>query len=398
MKKYSVEESMSIIKRGTIDLVSEEELVKKLKKKKPLRIKLGLDPTAPDLHFGHAVVLNKLREFQNLGHKVVLIIGDFTAKIGDPSGRSKLRPPLSASDIKSNLKTYIEQASKVLNMNDVELCYNSKWLSNMNFEEIIKLCTQSTVARMLERDDFKKRYAEGNPISIHEFLYPLMQGDDSVAIQADVELGGTDQIFNLLMGRDLQRASDQEPQVVLTMPLLVGTDGVQKMSKSYGNYIGITETPNDMYGKIMSISDELMWDYYKLLSEKSIEEIKAMEGSVVNGELHPMKAKEDLAIEIVTRFHDESSAISAKGNFKQVFSKRENPDDMELIKTQEVNLVNILNDNNLVSSKTDARRLIKQGAVQIDGNKISDIDYVFEGKKEHIIKCGKRRFAKIKII
>ena len=268
MKKLSVEEQLSVIKRGAVDLVSEEELVAKLKKGRPLRVKLGFDPTAPDLHLGHTVVMQKLHQFQELGHQVVFLIGDFTSRIGDPSGRSAARPPLTEAEIKVNLKTYVEQAGKILDPDRIELVYNSQWLGAMSFMDVVKLAQHYTVARMMEREDFKTRFQAGDPLGVHEFLYPLMQGYDSVAVKADVELGGTDQIFNLLVGRDLQRAYGQEPQVVVTMPLLVGTDGVQKMSKSYGNYVGVSDSPREMFGKLMSISDDLMWTYYDLLSDR----------------------------------------------------------------------------------------------------------------------------------
>ena len=323
-----IDKQLEIIKRGAVDLVNEAELIEKLKKGRPLRIKAGFDPTSPDLHLGHTVLMQKLAQFQELGHTIVFIIGDFTSKIGDPSGRSATRPPLSDSEISANLKTYVEQASKILDMEKVELRYNSEWLAKMNFADVLKLASQYTVARMMEREDFKNRFAAGNPLGIHEFLYPLMQGHDSVAIKADVELGGTDQIFNLLMGRDLQREAKQEPQVVLTMPLLVGTDGVQKMSKSYGNYIGITDSPREMFGKIMSISDDLMWSYYELLSDLSLGEIKELKEELVVGKLHPKIAKENLAMEIIERFHSEEDAVSARDEFERVFAKKGRPDEI----------------------------------------------------------------------
>lgn len=394
-----IDKQLETIKRGSVDLVNEAELIEKLKKGRPLRIKAGFDPTSPDLHLGHTVLMQKLAQFQELGHTIVFIIGDFTSKIGDPSGRSATRPPLSDSEISANLKTYVEQASKILDMEKVELRYNSEWLAKMNFADVLKLASQYTVARMMEREDFKNRFAAGSPLGIHEFLYPLMQGHDSVAVKADVELGGTDQIFNLLMGRDLQREAKQEPQVVLTMPLLVGTDGVQKMSKSYGNYIGITDSPRDMFGKIMSISDDLMWSYYELLSDLSLNEIKELKEELVVGKLHPKIAKENLAMEIIERFHSEEDAVSARDEFERVFAKKGRPDEIEEIKistqNEKVFLVDLIVEAKLCPSKSEARRMISQHAVEVDEKKIDDIKNEISTKKNVMIKVGKRRFAKV---
>ena len=319
MKTKSIEEQLKLIKRGSVDLVGEDELVEKLKENRPLRIKAGFDPTAPDLHLGHTVVMQKLRQFQDLGHKVIFLMGDYTAMIGDPSGRDETRPTLSEDLIKKNAETYVSQASKVLDIEEAEVRFNSEWLGTMSGPDFLRLASKYTIARMIERDDFKKRYTEGHPIRIHEFIYPLLQGQDSVALEADVELGGTDQIFNLLVGRELQKEDGQKPQVVLTMPLLVGIDGVQKMSKSYGNYIGITDSPREIFGKVMSISDELMWNYYELLSDLSLDEIEEMKEELVIGKLHPKIVKENLAMELVARFHSEDDAKNARDEFENIF-------------------------------------------------------------------------------
>ncbi|RMH02320.1 MAG: tyrosine--tRNA ligase, partial [Aquificota bacterium] len=325
----SPEEQLRLIKKGTVEIVEEEELLKKLKEGRPLRVKAGFDPTAPDLHLGHTVLLQKLRLFQQLGHEVYFVIGDFTAMIGDPTGRSETRPPLSREQVLENAKTYEHQVFKVLDPQKTNIVFNSTWLSQLGTEGIIRLSAQYTVARMLERDDFSKRFKEGIPIYIHEFIYPLLQGYDSVFLRADVELGGTDQKFNLLVGRDLQRAYGQEPQVCITLPLLVGLDGVRKMSKSYGNYVGINEEPEQIFGKLMSISDELMWDYYTLLTDHTEEEIERFKK-----ELHPMEAKKQLAYQIVARFHGEEEAKRAKDFFERTFSQREFPEDATVIKVQ----------------------------------------------------------------
>lgn len=400
MKKISIEEQLKVIKRGSVELVNEESLIAKLKLGRPLRVKAGFDPTAPDLHLGHTVVMQKLRQFQELGHQVIFLIGDFTAQIGDPSGRSAARPPLSEKEIQVNLKTYIEQAGKILDADKIELRYNSEWLAKMNFMDVVKLASQYTVARMMEREDFKTRFQAGDPLGVHEFLYPLMQGYDSVAINADVELGGTDQIFNLLVGRDLQRSFKQEPQVVLTMPLLVGTDGVQKMSKSYGNYIGISETPRDIFGKVMSVSDDLMWTYYELLSDLTSEEIEKMKEEVVVGQLHPKLAKESLAMELVERFYYEDDAKNARAEFENVFAKKGLPDKIEEKKifTSEKTflLVDAIVETGMCKSKSEARRMIEQGAVEVENRRIADIaERISASEKAYLVKVGKRKFVNI---
>ena len=399
MKKFTVEEQLSVIKRGAVDLVSEEELVAKLEKGRPLRVKLGFDPTAPDLHLGHTVVMQKLHQFQELGHQVVFLIGDFTSRIGDPSGRSAARPPLTEAEIKVNLKTYVEQAGKILDPDRIELVYNSQWLGSMSFMDVVKLAQHYTVARMMEREDFKTRFQAGDPLGVHEFLYPLMQGYDSVAVKADVELGGTDQIFNLLVGRDLQRAYGQEPQVVVTMPLLVGTDGVQKMSKSYGNYVGVSDSPREMFGKLMSISDDLMWTYYDLLSDLSTKEIEELKIELVEGRLHPKIAKENLAMEIIERFHSESDAASARDEFERMFAKKGMPDDVEEKEIAAdgdlMPLVEVIFQAGLCKSKSDARRMIEQNAVEVDGARVGDVKAELSTKKTVLIKVGKRRFARV---
>jgi tyrosyl-tRNA synthetase len=396
-----IEQQLEIIKRGAVEVVSQEELVAKLKQGRPLRIKAGFDPTAPDLHLGHTVVMQKLKQFQDLGHTVVFLIGDFTARIGDPSGRSTARPPLSQEDVARNLKTYVEQAGKILDAAHIELRYNSEWLESMRFSEVVNLAGHYTVARMMEREDFKKRFAAGDPLGVHEFLYPLMQGYDSVAIEADVELGGTDQIFNLLVGRDLQRAFGKEPQVVLTMPLLVGTDGEQKMSKSYGNAIGIADAPREIFGKVMSISDALMWMYYELLSDLSLAEIEELKEQVMLGKLHPKLAKETLAMEIIERFHSEAEAVAARDEFERVFSRKQIPDEVAEIEiaapSAGIALVDVLVQANLCASKSDARRMIEQHAVEVDGAKATEITAKLSAGSKVLLKVGKRRFARVNI-
>ena len=390
---------MEVIKRGAVDFISEDEIVAKLKKGVPLRVKAGFDPTAPDLHLGHTVVMQKLKQFQDLGHKVIFLIGDFTARIGDPSGRDSTRPTLTKEAIKENARTYIEQAARVLDMEKAEVRYNSEWLDAMSVIEFAELGKKQTVARMLERDDFKKRMRESQDITLLEFYYPLMQAQDSVALKADVELGGTDQIFNLLMGRTIQKRSDQDSQVVLTMPLLIGTDGVQKMSKSYGNYIGINESPREIFGKVMSVSDELMWNYYELLSDLSLDEISRLKEKVVEGEIHPKLAKENLAIEIVARFHSAEAATDARDEFERMFAKKGRPDDIPTImidvEGEFFSLVDAIVSAKLCSSKSEARRMIKQGGVRVDDDRMSDIDAQLSTKKGVLIQVGKRRFARV---
>ncbi len=400
---YSPEEQLKIIKKGTIDIISEEELLEKLKEERPLIVKAGFDPTAPDLHLGHTVLLQKMRTFQQLGHTVYFIIGDFTAMIGDPSGRDKTRPPLTKEDVLKNAETYKEQVFKVLDPEKTIVVFNSEWLGSMSAEDLIKLTAKYTVARMLEREDFKKRFKENKPISIHEFIYPLLQAYDSVAIKSDVELGGSDQRFNLLIGRDIQKEYGiEKPQVAILLPLLVGTDGVRKMSKSYGNYIGITEPPEDMFGKIMSIPDELMWDYWELLTDLTVEEIEKMKKDVEEGKLHPMDVKKELGLYIVERFHGKDEAIKALEEFERVHSKKELPTDIPeveiLSETKEIPLFELVYKAGFAPSKKEAKRLIKQGAVKIDGEKFTDPYFNIDLSKEFVLQVGKRKFAKIKSV
>ena len=389
----SPEEQLDLIKEGTVEIIEEGELLNKLRRKNSLIVKAGFDPTAPDLHLGHTVLIQKLRQFQKLGHQVYFIIGDFTAMIGDPTGRSETRPPLSREEVLKNAETYKEQIFKILDPNKTNIVFNSSWLEKLGTKGIIELSAKYTVARMLERDDFNKRYKEGNPIYIHEFIYPLLQAYDSVAIRADVELGGTDQKFNLLVGRDIQREYGMEPQVCITLPLLVGTDGTRKMSKSYGNYIGITEDPNTMFGKIMSISDELMWEYYKLLTDLTIPEIEKLKK-----DMHPMEAKKKLAYYIVERFHSKESAEKAREFFERTFSKREFPEDAEeiFIENSNIDVVDLLIKIGAVNSKNEARRVIKGGGLKIEGEKVTDPKREITIDRELHIQVGKRRFFKVK--
>ena len=398
---YSPEEQLKIIKKGTIDIITEEELLEKLKEERPLIIKAGFDPTAPDLHLGHTVLLQKMRTFQQLGHTVYFIIGDFTAMIGDPSGRDKTRPPLTKEEVLKNAETYKEQVFKVLDPKKTIVVFNSEWLGDMTAEDLIRLTSRYTVARMLEREDFKNRFKENKPISIHEFIYPLLQAYDSVAIKADVELGGSDQRFNLLIGRDIQKEYGiEKPQVAILLPLLVGIDGVRKMSKSYGNYIGITDPPEDMFGKIMSIPDELMWEYWELLTDLTIEEIEKMKKDVEEGKIHPMDVKKELGLYIVERFHSKDEAIKALEEFERVHSKKELPTDIPeieiLSETKEIPLFELVYKAGFAPSKKEAKRLIKQGAVKIDGEKFTDPYFNVDLSKEFILQVGKRKFARIK--
>jgi len=395
----SPEEQLKLIKKGTIDIISEEELLEKLKEDRPLIVKAGFDPTAPDLHLGHTVLLQKMRTFQQLGHNVYFIIGDFTAMIGDPSGRDKTRPPLTKEQILKNAETYKEQVFKVLDPNKTIVVFNSEWLGDMSAEDLIKLTAKYTVARMLERDDFKKRFKENKPISIHEFIYPLLQAYDSVVLKADVELGGSDQRFNLLIGRDIQKEYGiEKPQVAILLPLLVGTDGIKKMSKSYGNYIGITEPPEEMFGKIMSIPDELMWEYWELLTDLTVEEIEKMKKDVEKGKLHPMDVKKELAMYIVERFHDKESAVKAKEEFERVHSKKQLPSDIEetVIEGEKIPLFELVYKVGFAPSKKEAKRLIKAGAVKIDGNKFTDPFFEVDLSEEFVLQVGKRKFIKVK--
>lgn len=397
------EVQLQIIKKGVLDIIEEGEFLEKLKEGRPLIVKAGFDPTAPDLHLGHTVLLQKLRTFQQLGHIVYFIIGDFTAMIGDPSGRDKTRPPLTKEQVLDNAKTYKEQVFKVLDPQKTVVVFNSEWLGDMSAQDLVKLTAKYTVARMLERDDFKKRFKDNIPISIHEFIYPLLQAYDSVAIKADVELGGSDQRFNLLIGRDIQREYGiEKPQVAILLPLLVGTDGIKKMSKSYGNYIGITEKPEDMFGKIMSISDELMWNYWELLTDMTLEEIDRLKQDVKDGKIHPMEVKKQLGLYIVERFHSKEDALKAKEHFEKVYSKREMPDDIPVVSVSSINLdvkkvelFELIYLLNLVPTKSEAKRLIRQGGVKIDGQKVDDLGFQLELDREYIIQAGKRKFIKL---
>jgi tyrosyl-tRNA synthetase len=391
-----IEKALAEIARGAEEIIPLDELRKKLESGKQLTVKLGMDPTAPDIHLGHTVILNKLRTFQKLGHRVVLIIGDFTASIGDPSGKNATRPQLSREKIVENAKTYAEQVFKILDPKLTEIRYNSEWSSKLGADGTIRLASKLTVARMLERDDFSKRFAANQPIAIHEFLYPLFQGYDSVAIKADVELGGTDQKFNLLMGRELQKDAGQEPQCVLMMPLLVGLDGVVKMSKSKGNYIGVTEPPSEMFGKIMSISDSLMWNYYDLLSGKSSDEIEKLKSACLSGSMNPRDAKIELGREMVERFHGADAAKAAVEGFLSQFQKGAVPEDIPEFSIDAKAIPNILKEAGLVSSTSEGIRMIKAGAVKVDGKAVASKDEE-PVKGTAVWQVGKRRFARITI-
>lgn len=396
----SIDEQLRTIKSGVSQLTPESALVDKLKSGKSLRIKLGVDPTAPDLHLGHAVPLRKLRQFQDLGHTVVLIIGDFTALIGDPSGRNTMRPPLTPEQVEENAATYIEQAFHILDPDKTELRHNSEWLSALGFAEILALASRFTVARILERDDFSKRYNEQKPISLHEFLYPMAQAYDSVAIKADVEIGGTDQLFNLLAGRELMEKEGMEPQVVLTLPLLEGTDGVQKMSKSYGNYIGLTDEPSDMFGKVMSIPDGLMPTYYRLATAVPIKEIESLEAALTAGEAHPNKAKRRLAAEIVAIYYGTEAAIAAENDFDRVFKHHDAPEDMPEYAADlsgDVYLPGLMVDSGLTNSNGEARRFIDGGGVKINGEAVDSKCYEMPGEslKDAVLQVGKRKFVRL---
>lgn len=393
-----IKQAFAEIKRGADEILPEAELLEKLESGKPLKIKAGFDPTAPDLHLGHTVLINKLKTFQDLGHEVIFLIGDFTGLIGDPTGKSATRKPLTKEDVLQNAETYKEQVFKILDPAKTKIAFNSEWFDKFGAADMIKLAARQTVARMLERDDFKKRYAGGQSIAIHEFLYPLVQGWDSVALEADVELGGTDQRFNLLMGRELQKEEGQKPQAVLMMPLLEGLDGVQKMSKSLNNYIGITDAPNDMFGKVMSISDELMWRYYDLLSFRPIAEIEALREKVAAG-ANPRDIKIDLAKELIARFHSEDDAEQAHQDFIKRFQKNALPDEIpevDVAATEAMPIANLLKEAGLVASTSEANRMIKQGAVKLDGKeKVSDAKTLVELGTTRIYQVGKRKFAKV---
>ena len=395
MTDTELERQLEQIRRGSVEIINEEELIGKLRRGAPLRIKAGFDPTAPDLHLGHTVLIQKLKHFQELGHQVIFLIGDFTGMIGDPTGKSETRKKLTREEVLRNAETYKKQIFKILDPDRTEIAFNSTWMDKFSAADFIELCSRYTVARMLERDDFEKRFKGNQPISIHEFLYPLVQGYDSVALRADVELGGTDQKFNLLMGRHLQREHAQASQIVLTMPILEGLDGVQKMSKSLGNYIGIDEAPSDMFGKLMSISDELMWRYYELLSDRSLDQIRSLREQVQSGALHPKTAKEDLAEEITERFHSVEAAVTAREGFNAVFAKQGIPEDIEVFAASAgVLLVDVLSESGVCSSKGDARRMCKQNAVTIDGRKEDDAAFAF-ACGEYVLKIGKKRFLKL---
>lgn len=406
MSQLSAKEQLSIVSRGIVDLISEKELLEKfeksLKDKKPLRIKAGFDPNRPDLHLGHTVLINKMKQFQDLGHHVIFIVGDFTALIGDPTGKNETRPALTPAEVEENAKTYARQVFKVLDPEKTEVVFNSKWLGAMTSFDFIRLASQYTVARMLERDDFSKRFKANESIAIHEFLYPLVQGQDSVELKADVELGGTDQLFNLLVGRDLQKAAGQKPQAVMTVPLLEGLDGVQKMSKSLDNYIGVEDTPKDMFGKTMRVSDELMIRYYELLTDISNDEIQTMKRDIASGKLHPRQAKVNLAKFFVTRFYSEDQAQKAEDEFNRIFVNKGLPDEMpehEMLAQEGVSICHLLKDLDMAASTSEARRLIQGGGVEWAGEKLKDPQAKMSLKagSEIIIKAGKKKFARLKV-
>lgn len=395
MKFGDVSAQLDVIKRGAVEVLPEEELINKLKQGRPLRVKAGFDPTAPDLHLGHTVLIQKMKQFQELGHEVIFLIGDFTGMIGDPSGKSETRKQLTHAEVAKNAETYKEQIFKILDPDKTRIEFNHRWMEKLDAAALIELSAKYTVARMLEREDFKQRYQKQQSISIHEFLYPLMQGYDSVVLRADVELGGTDQRFNLLIGRELQREYGQEPQVVLTMPLLEGLDGVQKMSKSLGNYIGINEAPEEMFGKMMKISDELMWRYYELLSDKNLDAVEAARAQVKNAALHPMDAKKALAAELVARFHGTAAAHSAQDYFETRYQKRSVPKEVkkQFSAPESIWICRLLVDLKFAKSSSEARRLVAQGAVRVDGQIISDVNFEFQGKVNQILEVGKNRIA-----
>lgn len=404
----SLKEQMEVIRRGTAEIIPEDDLIKKLersvKKGKPLCIKLGLDPTAPDIHLGHTVVLQKVRQFQQLGHEIKIILGDFTARIGDPTGKSETRQQLTESEVKANLSTYEKQIFKVLDPSRTKLFLNSQWLSHLTFQEVIELAAKYTIARMLEREDFNRRFKEGLPVGIHEFFYPLMQGYDSVVLNADIEVGGTDQKFNLLMGRTLQKEYGMEPQVALMMPILEGLDGIQKMSKSLGNYIGIDEVPREIYGKTMSIPDKLIMRYFELVTPLGLKELSEISADLAGGRLHPRDAKMRLAYEIVSFYHDENSAKQAEEEFKRVFQQRELPDQIPIYEIEK----DILQDGSIwlpklmilvemAESTSEGRRLITQGAVKINGVRIEEPSYLLIPQDDMIVQCGKRKFVRLRV-
>ena len=399
LSKAEVDKQMELIKRGAVELVSEEEMRKKIARGKPMRIKLGMDPTAPDLHLGHTVVLQKMRQFQQCGHHIMFLIGDFTGLIGDPSGRSDTRPPLTREQVLANAETYKKQVFKILDPVKTEICFNSTWQAPKNFADVLKLCACSTVARIMERDDFANRFKNNLPISLHELLYPMLQGSDSIAMESDVELGGTDQLFNLLMGRHLQGQYGQEPQCVLTVPLLEGLDGVKKMSKSLGNYVGIDEPAPQIFGKLMSASDELMWRYFELLSDKSMADINAMRAEVESGKLHPKLAKEELAMELTTRYQGEKAAQEARQEFNAVFADGGVPDDTPeyaCAEGEDSTPIAFLTEAGLTASRGEARRLVAQKALSVDEVICEDALAPLR-KGDYIIKLGKKRFLKLTV-
>lgn len=395
--RASAEDQLPVIRRGAVEVLQEQELLRKLGRGKPLRVKAGFDPTAPDLHLGHTVLIQKMKQFQDLGHEVIFLIGDFTGMIGDPSGRSETRKQLTRQEVLKNAETYKEQIFKILDPRKTLIEFNHRWMEKLDAVALIELSAKYTVARMLEREDFKVRYQNQQSISIHEFLYPLIQGYDSVVLKADVELGGTDQRFNLLIGRELQREYGQEPQVVLTMPLLEGTDGIQKMSKSLGNYIGINEPPEEIFGKMMSISDDLMWRYYELLSEKDIQEIETARSQVTSGSLHPMGLKKSLAYEIVSRFHGRTAAETAQEYFETRHQKRSVPTNIrkQFSSSGPIWICRLLVDLEFAKSRGEARRLISQGAVKVDGQVVTDVNFEFQEKLHRVVEVGKNHIAQV---
>ena len=401
MTFLSIHKQMELIRHGVEEIIPEDALIKKLEKSKkhntPLIIKLGCDPSRPDLHIGHGVVLRKLRHFQDLGHQAVLLIGDFTAMIGDPSGQNKTRPSLSFEEAKANAESYVNQSKVILDIDSLKISYNYEWLNKMNFSDVIKLASKYTVARMLERDDFTKRYQSETPILLHEFLYPLAQGMDSVELKADVELGGTDQKFNLLVGRDLQREYGQEPQCIITLPLLEGTDGVEKMSKTYGNEIGLLDTPEDKYGKIMSISDDMIVKYFRLAADADDQKVEAIKSLLSNSKTNPRDVKRELGRAIVKLYHGADEAQAAEQHFEKVIVQKDIPDEMDEVELKSDQLLlDIITNAGLTKSKGEARRLIKQNAVKLDGAVCKDINQKLHAGKESVIKVGKRRFLKVK--
>ena len=408
VSELPINEQMDILKRGTAEIIPEDELRRKLKKSQetgvPLKIKYGIDPTAPDIHIGHAVPIRKLRQFQDLGHEAIIIIGDFTASIGDPSGRSATRPMLTAEEIAVHAATYVEQYGKILDKEKTRVVYNSEWLRQLNFADIIRIAAKVTVAQMIERDDFAKRLAEGRPIGVHEMLYPIAQAYDSVVLEADVEIGATEQKFNILLGRDLQRDYGQEPQVTLFVPILVGLDGTQKMSKSLGNYVGIAEPPNGMFGKLMSIPDNLMPQYFELCTDVPLSNIRQIEADLKSGKLHPMEAKKRLAREIVTIYHSAEAAEKAQQEFEQVFSARELPSEIQPIRVPEsafkdgkIWIIRLITIAGFASTNSDARRLVEQGAVTLDDEKITDVNAELPVKDGQILHVGKLKYGKIEL-